>query len=193
MSWEGAAWQIAAGRDAEIAWGLRPACLVSGQGEGQDVITNRPFDSLRLGDSAEVTRAVTEEALLVFASATGNHNPMHLPDRDVDGDGKPEALASGIFVASMISALLGNQLPGPGTLYKAQTLTFHRAARAGDELRARVTVTGLEPGGTVRLAAEVARLGDEALILSGEAVVAAPKVATRPRWCWPGTGISRRS
>ena len=148
-----------------------------GGGRGGDVITNRPFDTLRPGDTAEMQRAVTEEALLVFASATGNHNPMHLPDRDVDGDGRPEDLASGIFVAAMISALLGNQLPGPGTLYRAQTLVFHRAARVGDELRARVTVTGLEPDGTVRLAAEVARLGDEALILSGEAVVLAPRVA----------------
>lgn len=143
------------------------------------MITNRPFDSLRIGDTAELTRPVTAEALLVFASATGNHNPMHLPDADVDGDGKPEALASGIFVAAMISALLGNQMPGPGTLYKAQTLVFHRAARVGDELRARVTVTGLQPDGTVRLAAEVARIGDEALILSGEAQVLAPRVAIR--------------
>jgi phosphotransacetylase/acyl dehydratase len=141
------------------------------------LIKNRPFDTIRIGDSAELTRLCTEDALLIFAAATGNHNPMHLPDQDVDGDGRPEAIASGIFVAATISAVLGNLLPGPGTLYRSQTLNFHRSARAGDELRARVTVTGLEPDGTVTLAAEVARLGDDALILSGEARVAAPRRA----------------
>ena len=141
------------------------------------LIENRPFDTLKIGDSAELTRACTGEALLVFAAATGNHNPMHLPDQDVDGDGRPEAIASGIFVAATVSAVLGNLLPGPGTLYRAQTLVFHRPARAGDELRARVTVTGLDADGTVTLATEVARVGDDALILSGEAKVAAPRKA----------------
>ena len=139
------------------------------------LIENRPFDTLKIGDTAEATKACTEEALLIFAAATGNHNPMHLPDQDVDGDGKAEAIASGIFVAATISAVLGNLLPGPGTLYRSQTLVFHRMARVGDELRARVTVTGLEADGTVTLDTQVARVGDDALILSGEARVAAPR------------------
>ena len=144
------------------------------------LIENRPFDTLKIGDSAELTRLCTGDALLVFASATGNHNPMHLPDLDVDGDGRQdEAVASGIFVAATISAVLGNLLPGPGTSYRSQNLVFHRPARAGDELRARVTVTGLDPDGTVTLDTQVERLGDEALILSGEARVAAPQKAIR--------------
>ena len=143
------------------------------------LIENRPFDSLKIGDTAELTRLCTEDALLIFASATGNHNPMHLPGQDVDGDGKPEAIASGIFVAAMVSAVLGNLLPGPGTLYRSQVLHFHGSARAGDDLRARVTVTALDPDGTATLSTEVARLGDDMLILSGEARVAAPRVAIR--------------
>ena len=144
------------------------------------LIENRPFDTLKIGDSAELTRLCTEEAMLIFASATGNHNPMHLPDLDVDGDGRQDdAVASGIFVAATVSAVLGNLLPGPGTMYRAQTLVFHRPARAGDQLLARVTVTGLDPDGTVTLAAEVTRLGDDALILSGEARVAAPQKPIR--------------
>ena len=93
--------------------------------------------------------------------------------------GQDDAVASGIFVAATVSAVLGNLLPGPGTMYRAQTLVFHRPARAGDDLLARVTVTGLDPDGTVTLAAEVTRLGDDALILSGEAKVAAPQKAIR--------------
>lgn len=139
------------------------------------LIENHPFDTLKVGDTAELTRLCTEEALLIFASATGNHNPVHLPDQATGG----EASASGIYVAAVISAVVGNLLPGPGTITRTQSLIFHGAARAGDELRARVTVTGVNPDGTVTLATEVARTGDEALILSGEAVVVAPQVKMR--------------
>lgn len=136
------------------------------------LIENHPFDTLKVGDTAELTRLCTEEALLIFAAATGNHNPVHLPDPETEG----VASASGIYVAAVISAVVGNLLPGPGTITRTQTFTFHGAARAGDELRARVTVTGVNSDGTVTLATEVARTGDEGLILSGEAVVVAPRV-----------------
>ena len=107
------------------------------------IMQNRPFDTLKLGDSAELRRLCTADDLYVFAVATGNHNPMHLPGRDVDGDGAADTTASGIFLAAMISAVLGNVLPGPGTMYQRQDLTFLGHARAGDELCARVTVTAL--------------------------------------------------
>jgi phosphotransacetylase/acyl dehydratase len=136
------------------------------------LIENHPFDTLKVGDVAELTRLCTEEALLIFAAATGNHNPVHLPDSEAEG----VASASGIYVAAVISAVVGNLLPGPGTITRTQTFTFHGAARAGDELRARVTVTAVNADGTVTLATEVARTGDEGLILTGEARVVAPRV-----------------
>ena len=137
------------------------------------IIENTPYDALEIGATAELRRLCTADDLWVFAAATGNHNPMHLPDEDVDGDGKPEAMASGIYVASILSAVMGNLLPGPGTLMRSQSLTFHTQARAGDEILARVTVTAKAEGG-VTLATEVRRIGDNALILSGEAQVSAP-------------------
>ena len=138
-------------------------------------IENRPLRELALGDTAELVRLVTIDDLYVFASASGNHNPMHLPKEDGDGDGHPEAVAPGMFVASLISAVLGMKLPGPGTLYRTQSLTFHDRAHAGDELVTRVTVTDLAEDGTVTLATEVRRVGDNVLILEGVAQVAAPR------------------
>jgi phosphotransacetylase/acyl dehydratase len=135
------------------------------------LIQNHPFDTLKVGDRAELKRLCTEEALLIFAAATGNHNPVHLPGTETPG----VASASGIYVAAVISAVVGNLLPGPGTITRSQSLVFHGAARAGDELRARVTVTGVHDDGTVTLATEVARTGDEVVILSGEALVVAPR------------------
>ena len=137
------------------------------------IIENRPLARLKPGDAAELKRLCTEDDLLVFASVTGNHNPMYLPDTDVDGDGHPEAIASGMFLASIISAVLGNLLPGPGTLYLSQSLKFLGIARAGEELIARVVVQDVAETGEVRLATEVRQL-DGRIVVSGEALVQAP-------------------
>src|SRR5690606_34953358 len=80
-------------------------------------LVNRTFAELSVGETAELRRLVTPDDLYVFAAASGNYNPMHLPSADVDGDGRPENIAPGMFVASLISAVLGTLLPGPGTLY----------------------------------------------------------------------------
>ncbi len=139
-------------------------------------IENRTFDELHVGDSSELRRLCTQDDLLVFANVSGNHNPMHLFDADGDGDGVPEAVAPGLFVGALVSAVLGNVLPGAGTLYRAQSFVFHNRAHAGDELISRVTVTDKnEHDSTITLATEVRRVGDDALILSGVAEVEAPR------------------
>ncbi len=135
---------------------------------------NKTYEELKVGDEAEITRLCTADDLYVFAHASGNHNPMHLPEHDGDGDGMPEAVAPGMWVGSLISAVLGNVLPGPGTLYRSQSFAFKDRASSGDELVAKVRVTAKEADGTVRLATLVTRKPDGATIVEGEAVVAAP-------------------
>ncbi len=135
---------------------------------------NRTYDELALGDSAELDRLCTADDLYVFAHASGNHNPMHLPEHDGDGDGKPEAVAPSMWIGSLISGVLGNVLPGPGTLYQSQSFTFLARAHAGEELTARVTVTAKEADRIVRLATVVERKSDGTRILEGEACVTAP-------------------
>lgn len=139
-------------------------------------LVNRTFDEIIIGDSAEIRRLLTLDDLYVFASASGNYNPMHLPNGDADGDGRPERIAPGMFVASLISAVLGTRLPGPGTLYRQQTLEFHGRARAGEELICRAQVIDKLAGNTIRLSTEVRRLGDDSLIVSGIAEVQAPEL-----------------
>ncbi|MEM1431030.1 MAG: bifunctional enoyl-CoA hydratase/phosphate acetyltransferase [Pseudomonadota bacterium] len=137
-------------------------------------LVNRTFDELQTGDSAELHRLITLDDLYVFASASGNFNPMHLPKEDGDGDGAPESVAPGMFIASLISAVLGTKLPGPGTLYRNQTLVFHDRAHAGEELHCSVEVAEKRPDGTLRLRTKVKRSADGVLILSGDAEVLAP-------------------
>ncbi|MDP2803807.1 MAG: bifunctional enoyl-CoA hydratase/phosphate acetyltransferase [Phreatobacter sp.] len=137
-------------------------------------LTNRTLGELQVGDRAELQRLITQDDLSVFAVASGNFNPMHLADSDLDGDGQPERVAPGLFIASLISAALGTKLPGPGTLYRRQTLDFHARAHAGEEVTAAVEVLEKHADGAVRLSTSVTRIADGALILSGEATVQAP-------------------
>lgn len=138
-------------------------------------LTNRTLAELAPGDSAELRRLITTDDLYVFAAASGNHNPMHLSDSDLDADGRPERVAPGMFVASLISAVLGMQLPGAGTLYRRQVLDFHSRAHAGEELLCRVEVLDKSADGVVCLSTTIRRVADGTLVVSGEAEVQAPR------------------
>lgn len=139
------------------------------------ILENRMWEELQPGMKAELKRLCTADDFYVFAAASGNYNPVHLEEEDGDGDGQKEAYAPGMFVASLITAVLGNVLPGPGTLYRSQTLDFVQRANAGEELCARVEVLEKLVGGIVRMKTEVVRCSDEALIVTGEAEVIAPQ------------------
>jgi phosphate butyryltransferase len=138
---------------------------------------NHPYDEIAVGQSAELTRLCTVEDLIVFANASGNHNPLHLADPD--GDGPAVQVAPSMWVGSLISAVLGNLLPGPGTLYRTQNLDFPGRAHAGEELRVRVAVTEKRPDGVVALSTEVTRVADGAPIARGLALVEAPSAKMR--------------
>lgn len=139
-------------------------------------LENQLFDELQLGATREIRRLCTQDDLLAFANISGNHNPLHLWHRDGDGDGSPEAQVPGMFLGALISAVLGNLLPGAGTVYRAQDLRFHQPAQAGDELIARVTVTAKSAADyAVTLQTEIRRPLDDALIVSGTAIVEPPR------------------
>ncbi len=137
-------------------------------------LTNRTFDEIQVGERAELRRLITPDDLYVFAVASGNFNPMHLPSQDVDGDGKPENIAPAMFVASLVASVLGNLLPGPGTLFKSHSFDVLARAHAGDELLCSVNVLEKRADGTVKLSTQVARVADAQVVIQGEAEVLAP-------------------
>ena len=139
-------------------------------------LVNKTFDELEIGQTESLRRLVTPDDLYVFANVSGNYNPMHLPRLDGDGDGSVESVAPGMYIASLISAVLGTCLPGPGTLYRRQTLEFFDRVHAGEEIICKVTVTGKEPDGTIILATDITLAESGKLVLRGEAQVYAPKV-----------------
>ncbi len=102
---------------------------------------NTPFEQLQIGMEAGQSRLCRADDLYVFANSSGNLNPLHLPEADGDGDGAPEAVAPGMWVASLISGVLGSKLPGPGTRIHSQTLRFVGLAHAGETLNCKVRLT----------------------------------------------------
>ncbi len=156
-----------------------------------NVFQSVPFDRLTIGMEAQAERLCQADDFYVFAHASGNMNPMHLPDADGDGDGVNEAIAPSAWVGALISAVLGNQLPGPGTVYESQTYRFRGRAAAGDKLIAKVRLTEKLDGRRVRFDTWVEK-DDGTRILDGEAVVVAPdRDITYDSANLPGLGVHR--
>ncbi len=100
-------------------------------------IRNKTWAELKVGDSASIERSCSVQDLFLFAHVSGNVNPLMLPSAEGSPD-KTEPVAPSMWVGSLVSAVLGNLLPGPGTLYRAQDLHFLRRVHVGDKVRVTV-------------------------------------------------------
>ena len=87
-------------------------------------IENRTFDELRIGDSAELTRTLRKQDIELFAILSGDINPAHVDEGFAKTDIFHKVIAHGMWGGALISAVLGTELPGPGTIYLDQSLHF---------------------------------------------------------------------
>ncbi|MBV9287869.1 MAG: enoyl-CoA hydratase, partial [Hyphomicrobiales bacterium] len=101
-------------------------------------IRNKTWAELKVGDSASLERSCTAQDLVLFAHASGNVNPLMLPPADGSAP-KERPIAPSMWVGSLVSAVHGNLLPGPGTLYREQQLRFLKRVHVGDKLKVTVT------------------------------------------------------
>jgi len=123
-------------------------------------------------------RTVMETTVTQFAAVSGDINPIHLSDDYAAQTRFGQRIAHGMFTASLISAVIGTRLPGPGAVYLSQTLRFLAPVKIGDVVAAVVQVAELvEKGRRVRL--ECQCLVDGKPVLEGEAWVMVPG-AKRP-------------
>ncbi|MEO1091023.1 MAG: bifunctional enoyl-CoA hydratase/phosphate acetyltransferase [Pseudomonadota bacterium] len=135
---------------------------------------NYLYDEISIGQEATAVRVCTANDLVVFAHASGNLNPMHIPELDGDGDGQPEAVAPSMWLGSLFSAVLGNVMPGIGTLYRRQDLRFYDRAHIGDEIEVTIKVREKRPAGVIVFDC-MCRARDGRLLADGEAEVLAPE------------------
>jgi phosphate butyryltransferase len=145
-------------------------------------IANRTFDEIAIGDSASLSRTVSLDDVQLFAFLSGDVNPAHLDPDYAKTDIFHRVIAHGLWGAGLISAVLGVELPGPGTIYLDQSLKFSRPVDIGDTITATVIVTEKRPDRrVVHLACTCANQRGE-VVISGEAVVLAPtEKVRRPR------------
>ena len=92
-------------------------------------IENRTFDEIEIGESATLTRVLGRPDIELFAIMSGDVNPAHLDEEYAHSDVFHEIVAHGMWGGALISTLLGTKLPGPGTIYLDQTLSFRRPVK----------------------------------------------------------------
>jgi 3-hydroxybutyryl-CoA dehydratase len=134
------------------------------------------FEDLAIGMRESLMRTVMESDVNGFAAVTGDNNPIHLDERYAARTPFGQRIAHGLFTASLVSAVLGTRLPGPGAVYLSQTLQFLAPVRIGDVVTAAAEVVELVASRRrVRLFCEC--VADGRPVLEGEAWVAVPSRA----------------
>jgi 3-hydroxybutyryl-CoA dehydratase len=132
------------------------------------------LEDLAVGLSRERRTRLDDVAVAAFADLTGDRNPVHLDEAYAETTRFKSRIAHGMLTASLISAVLGMDLPGPGSIYLSQSLAFKRPVRLGDEVVAKVTVAAVDlSSGRARLATQC--LVEGKVVVDGEAEVMPPR------------------
>lgn len=126
---------------------------------------------IQVGDEASRTLVISDDTIRGFAEVTGDTNPVHLDDEYAAGTRFGRRIAHGMIAAGVVSATLANDLPGPGTLYLNQTLTFTLPVFPGDTITATVKVISVRPDKPIVTLSTVCTNQDGAVVLEGEAIV----------------------
>jgi phosphate acetyltransferase len=144
-----------------------------------EVLENRLFDEIKLGDAASLSRTLTEHDIQAFAAVSGDMNPAHLDPEYAADTPMHGVVGHGMWTSSLISTLLGTRFPGPGTIYLNQTLQFLRPVRIGDTVTVSLQVTqkNTETKRVVMACKVTNQKG--AAVLEGEATVLAPMTKVR--------------
>ena len=139
-----------------------------------DLVENRTFDEIEVGESASFERAITRRDIELFAAVSGDANPTHLDEAFAKAANMDGVVAHGMLTAGLISNLLGNRLPGAGTVYVSQDLQFAAPVHADDVIRVTVTARDKEPARKlVRFDCSCTNQNG-AVVLTGLATVIAP-------------------
>jgi 3-hydroxybutyryl-CoA dehydratase len=131
------------------------------------------IENLEVGMMRSLRKGVTDQDIEMFAEVSTDRNPVHLDDayaQDTIFEGR---IAHGMLTAGLISAVIGEQLPGHGTVYLAQSLRFLAPVRPGDTVTAEVEVTEIDHKKR-KVTLDTRCLVGGKKVLTGEAVVLAP-------------------
>ena len=105
----------------------------------------KSIHELKIGDSAQISKTITESDIELFARATGDFNPVHLDQAYAEKTSFKGRIAHGLLSVGLLSSILGNILPGHGTIYLSQEVKFLAPVKIGDTIIAKVEVIELIP------------------------------------------------
>jgi 3-hydroxybutyryl-CoA dehydratase len=131
------------------------------------------YEDIQVGQSATLEKTVTERDIQMFGDATGDHNPVHFDEAYAQGTLFRGRVAHGVLSIGFISAVIGMQLPGEGTIFVSAKVEFKAPVRIGDTVVTTCTVR--EIGERRRVVLDcICSVGDT-VVVTGEALVMAPK------------------
>lgn len=131
------------------------------------------IEDLEIGMIRHLTKEVSDQDIELFAQVSTDRNPVHLDDGYAQDTIFGGRIAHGMLTAGLVSAVIGEQLPGHGTVYLGQSLKFLGPVRPGDHVRAEVEVLAIDHAKR-KVTMDTRCLVDGKKVLAGEAVVLAP-------------------
>jgi len=123
------------------------------------------------GDTASLSRTISDDDIRAFADATGDRNPLHLDEEFAKQTRFGRRIAHGMLSASLISAVIANELPGEGSIYLGQTLQFVAPVFPGDTVTARVTVATIREDKPILKLETICTNQRNEVVIRGEATV----------------------
>lgn len=149
-------------------------------------IENTTFDEIEIGQSAQLVRTLRREDIELFAIMSGDVNPAHLDEEYAQSGRFHRVIGQGMWGGALVSSVLGSELPGPGTIYLNQSLSFRHPVGIGDTLTVRVTVREKDSEKKrVILDCECVNQAGETVILGEAEVIAPTKKVRRPKVSLP--------
>jgi 3-hydroxybutyryl-CoA dehydratase len=135
----------------------------------------KTIEELQVGERAEFSKTISETDVYLYAGITGDLNPAHVDEEYAKKTFFKTRIAHGMLLGGLISGVLGNRLPGPGTIYLRQEMAFLAPVHFGDTLTAVVEISEIDKE-QKRVKAKTTCVNQEGtLVLTGEAVVSPPK------------------
>ncbi|MDO8342257.1 MAG: MaoC/PaaZ C-terminal domain-containing protein [Cellvibrio sp.] len=139
-----------------------------------NLLENHPINELVVGQTATYSKTLTERDVILFAACSGDVNPVHLDKEYAATTPFGEPIGHGMWTGALVSAAIATRLPGPGSVYRSQSLSFKHPVKIGDAVTVTLTVSEIrERVKLVTLDCE-AHNQDGKLIAKGVAEVIAP-------------------
>ena len=129
-----------------------------------------PYADIHVGDRASRSDVITEDIVTRFSQLIGDTDSFHISEESAARTVFQRRIAHGIHIATFISTLVGQKLPGFGTIYCSQTFDFHKPVYLGETIRTEVTVLEKLPHRRLRMQTTVTDSAGE-VVLDGIAVI----------------------